>query len=500
MMAWSVICYAQQKLIRQMVPEPVSETQKVNPEPDKAYVHVKSQIPNLRFDSNRKIDKVVQTSSGDWDLWLPGGTHILKISADGYQMLELPPFNYGKKKSFELKLKVMSIYSITTNPVGALVKIDDQDTLTSPGRIELELGAHKVEISKPNYESLVFNINLTEESFIDEKKLSKVTGAFLLRTDPSEADVAIDGHIIGKTPIDTSMAIGEHRILISKMSCEDMAYRIILDEHGYTDKKILVRRVGSYHLTTNPPEAKIKIDGADAGKSPVSLELGLGKHAVEIDLAYHDELSYDIDLTDNGLRENKDLVHYYPSEAGIGFGGAVAFEKNMFTDSAGNVPSVKGGIFVSLFYRFHFSSHLSAGVRMSGYVLTLSEQKFILDGVQKKENLSFGPFNLGIEGRWTFFRGKVEPYWFLTAGAVMGDMTPESNSSTIISSVSGFSLGTGFGVTMSITKQYAMSVELCGSFGSGTWDKMGNPYSSDLNYNPSFLAANVAFSYRWGGD
>jgi len=50
-----------------MFPEPIIESQKVTPETEKAYVHVKSQIPNVRFDSNRKINKVTQTSSGDWE-------------------------------------------------------------------------------------------------------------------------------------------------------------------------------------------------------------------------------------------------------------------------------------------------------------------------------------------------------------------------------------------------------------------------------------------------
>lgn len=483
-----------------MVPEPVTESQKVNPETEKAYVHVRSQIPNVRFDSNRKIDKVVQTSSGDWDLWLPWGTHILKISSEGYQTLELPAFNYGKKKSYELKLKVRSIYSIMTDPAGAIVRIDDQDTLTSPGKIELELGAHKVEITKSNYESLTYNINLKEDVLLDEKKLSMLKAVFSLRTEPSEADVAVDGHTIGKTPIETSLPLGEHKILISKLNCDDISYRIILDESGYADKKKLVKRVGIYRIITTPPSAAVKIDGADAGKTPIDIELNVGRHTVELDLAHYDEIVYEIDLTENGLSDKKDLVHYYPHEAGLGIGGAMVLEKNLFMDSTGTVPSTKGGMFISIFYRYHFTSHLSVGVRMSGYALTLSNQKYIQDGVMKNDELSFGPFNLSAEARWTFYREKFEPYCYILMGYVSGNLSPSSSSSTTISSASGISVGGGIGATVSLSKQYAMAVEVCGLAGSGSWDKIANPYSHDLNYNPSFLSAHIVFSYRWGGE
>jgi tetratricopeptide (TPR) repeat protein len=94
------------QLIGQMALDSFGTSTKINPESDKAYVLVHSQIPSLRFDSNRNIHQVNQLSSGDWELWLPAGTHILKISADGFQRLELPPMNFGKKRSYEMTIKV----------------------------------------------------------------------------------------------------------------------------------------------------------------------------------------------------------------------------------------------------------------------------------------------------------------------------------------------------------------------------------------------------------
>ena len=94
------------QLIGQMALDSFGASTKINPESDKVYVLVHSQIPNLRFDSNRKIYQVNQLSSGDWELWVPAGTHILKITADGFQRLELPPMNFGKRRSYEMTIKV----------------------------------------------------------------------------------------------------------------------------------------------------------------------------------------------------------------------------------------------------------------------------------------------------------------------------------------------------------------------------------------------------------
>ncbi|MGD1046293.1 MAG: PEGA domain-containing protein [Bacteroidota bacterium] len=94
------------KLVEQMTIDSFKESSKINTEQDKAYILIHSQIPFLRFDSNRKIDQVNQLSSGDWEVWLPAGTHILKITADGFQRLELPPMNFGKKRSYEMTIKV----------------------------------------------------------------------------------------------------------------------------------------------------------------------------------------------------------------------------------------------------------------------------------------------------------------------------------------------------------------------------------------------------------
>ncbi len=92
-------------LVRQLVVESFGESAKVNPEADKSYIVIHSQVPWLRFDSNRRIIKIDQISDGEWGLWLTAGTHILKIDAKGFQRLELPPINFVKSRCYDLRIK-----------------------------------------------------------------------------------------------------------------------------------------------------------------------------------------------------------------------------------------------------------------------------------------------------------------------------------------------------------------------------------------------------------
>ena len=158
-----------------MVLDTLFESSKVNPESDKAYIHVSSQVPNLSFDSNRKIERAKKISSGDWEVWVPGGTHMLKIEAEGYERLELPAYVFGKKRSYEMRIKAIhkSEYVLDTDPHSALVSIDGQDAGVTPLKTALEYGEHLVKIKKQAYEEITFKIIIAEPRVAENKKLQK---------------------------------------------------------------------------------------------------------------------------------------------------------------------------------------------------------------------------------------------------------------------------------------------------------------------------------------
>jgi len=128
-----------QDLNGQMGYEGPNPSARINADADKGIIHVTSRIPNLRFDSNRGILRVVRQSSGDWDVLISPGTHILKIEADNYEQLSLPPFNFQKLKLYELRIspKVLpqkfgsslgkgSLF-VDTDPTGSKLEIPEME-------------------------------------------------------------------------------------------------------------------------------------------------------------------------------------------------------------------------------------------------------------------------------------------------------------------------------------------------------------------------------------
>jgi WD40 repeat protein len=186
------------KLNNRMFIDSLFESMKINTETDKSLLIVHSEVRSLFFDSNRMISKVDKTSGSDYNVWLPPGTHILKISADGFQTLEIPVFSYLKKKSYEMVIKAIDpnlelvTYLLDTEPRGALVRIDDKGVGMTPLKVRLTRGQHKVEIKNDLYESEIFPILLSKSETVEKKELIHQTVDVFVSSSPRGAQVFLN--------------------------------------------------------------------------------------------------------------------------------------------------------------------------------------------------------------------------------------------------------------------------------------------------------------------
>ena len=202
-----------QQLNKQLTADSLYETTVINPEADKAYIHVRSQVPNLRFDSNRRIDKVTQLSSGDWEVWLPTGTHILKIDAMGFQRLELPARNFGRRKSYELSIRAIEMQSmlkIITEPNFADVYIDNQFKGKSDLILNLSPGKHGIMVDKRFFRREFKEIELEKDS-TSEVRLALVKNKGVINIYGTDgAIVYMNNDSLGMIPLkDIKIGAGE---------------------------------------------------------------------------------------------------------------------------------------------------------------------------------------------------------------------------------------------------------------------------------------------------
>jgi len=226
-----------QDLNGQMGYEGPNPSTRINADADKGILHVTSRIPNLRFDSNRGILRVVRQSSGDWDVLVSPGTHILKIEADNYEQLSLPPFNFQKLKLYELRIspKVLpqkfgsslgkgSLF-VDTDPTGSKLEIPEMEgEWTTPKKFKsIKAGIWTLIFTRDKYDTLITEILVNKDSVVQPPPFKLVPKfGFLAINSNVDARLLIDGSQVSflqGSRIEVNR--GNHDILLLKNRYED---------------------------------------------------------------------------------------------------------------------------------------------------------------------------------------------------------------------------------------------------------------------------------------
>lgn len=301
-----------QELNRRMKVDSLFESTKVNPEPDKAYLLVRSQVPNLKFESNRSIDKANQLSSGDWDVWLPAGTHILKIDAPGFQRLEIPARPYARKRSYELVISAVGFAPpdrSDENLIDLTFRCSEDSVYSSYGDFapvltrgktisyKLPQGDYTFRFQKEGFADESKSVTLSQSQAIDiamkpgamSHKLS-LPGIVQIKSDPTGAEILLNGQKIGNTPYQGELTAGNHQLELRKPFYYPDASAFALQE-GKTETitRTLKPRFGWLTVTTTPDSGEILLDGKPIGSAPIHRrQIESGDHAIRIDMPlYH---------------------------------------------------------------------------------------------------------------------------------------------------------------------------------------------------------------------
>ncbi len=145
---------------------------------------------------------------------------ILSEDAESYVQKQIMPYLTGEWASdityfYVGKAAKTGIAQLESNPSGAYVYVDGKYIGTTPARVELDEGQHFATFYWQNQVT-------TETFFITAGRTVVVSVNFIkktmldVRTNPSDAQIFLDGNYIGVSPVQIEVQPGQHTVLATK--------------------------------------------------------------------------------------------------------------------------------------------------------------------------------------------------------------------------------------------------------------------------------------------
>lgn len=254
---------------------------------DTAYLTVTSTPPTIKVLTN--TGKFVGYTPLE-RIPFPAGKHTLVFARDQYvnQVRDLDLRKRREQKvSLALALKKGRLDLAAVTPSEVKLFVDDKVMKPEKdGFYWLPVGSQKISIRKDGYRSSEQNILVTDTSIARPSvQLQQLYGSLSVTSDPTDADVFVDGEKAGKTPFKAdSIAAGPRDIRVQKGSLISMR-KITITENQTANLEIKLQASMGYVKLRINPWAKIFIDGKSYGVTPPldNLELKPGTYKIKIE-------------------------------------------------------------------------------------------------------------------------------------------------------------------------------------------------------------------------
>jgi hypothetical protein len=167
------------------------------------------------------------STSSDW-FWInnvPAGSHEIKLMKDGYNNVIRTVYAATGETTYvsETLTGQKGSISVSSYPSGANVYLDGKYKGTTPLTIsDLPTGSCIVKITKSGYNDISKTVTVSSgETNTISESLNSLTGSITISSNPSGAEIFLDGTYRGITPKTISdVAVGKHIIALSKFGYE----------------------------------------------------------------------------------------------------------------------------------------------------------------------------------------------------------------------------------------------------------------------------------------
>ena len=123
-------------------------------------------------------------------------------------------------------------------------------------------------------------------------------GKLDIQITPAGSKILVNSKNMGQTPTVLELPVGQHKVEISRDGYVPLVRESISIGRDQTEaiSGVLVQKIGSLELVSNPSKARITIDDKEIGYTPKSLQLPVGSHKIKLSKDGHSDYEETVDI------------------------------------------------------------------------------------------------------------------------------------------------------------------------------------------------------------
>lgn len=241
---------------------------------------------------------------GDGRLLLPGDYSLI-ARRQGYEDLAAPfTVTEADEQIFRFELKRLpGKLTLVSDPPGAEVFVDDNARgLTPLTDLELASGPHRLLLRAPRYQAYEAEV-LMEGGGVAQTLNAKLEPGWApvsIASQPSGAEILVDGTVVGRTPQTFEVGAGAHELNLRLPGYQAWRDRFTVraSEPLKLAEAKLVPASGNLRISSEPAGAAVTVNGEFRGQAPLSLSLAPGRaHRLRLSAPGHQPAERNLELT-----------------------------------------------------------------------------------------------------------------------------------------------------------------------------------------------------------
>jgi hypothetical protein len=156
--------------------------------------------------------------------------------------------------------------------------------------MDLAPGDHEVRLALPGYQEWSEWVRLersTEHPLDVVLRPVEVAASLSVTSTPSGAEIIVNGASKGRTPTHLDLPLGKYSVRLALPGYRDWVDTVRLEEakaYPLTVQLEEIQRLASLAIASTPTGAEVFVDGTSRGRTPMEMELPLGRYAVRVAL------------------------------------------------------------------------------------------------------------------------------------------------------------------------------------------------------------------------